>query len=51
VGEARRAGGSADSAVVRAARECALGSRYYPALRGGRPVAARARRRFDFNRR
>jgi TonB family protein len=48
VGEARRAAGSADSVATRAALECALGMRFYPARRGGEPVVAWARRRFEF---
>ncbi len=48
VSDALWAGGSADSAGVAAARACALGMRFYPALRGGRPVAVWCRQRFDF---
>ena len=42
------AGGSQDSSLVRAATDCALGMRFYPALRAGRPVAVWCRQRFDF---
>jgi hypothetical protein len=38
----------ADSALVAAARRCALRMRFYPALRSGRPVAVWCRQRFDF---
>ena len=48
VSEARRAGGSTDSSLVEAARRCALGMRFYPALRGGKPIAVWCRQRFDF---
>ena len=48
VASALRAGGSTDSTLVRAATECALGMRFYPALRAGRPVAVWCRQRFDF---
>ncbi|MBI5710641.1 MAG: TonB family protein [Candidatus Eisenbacteria bacterium] len=48
VSDASWAGGSDDSALVAAARACALGMRFYPALRGGRPVAVWCRQRFDF---
>jgi len=41
-------GGSKDSALVRAATDCALGMSFYPALRAGRPVAVWCRQRFDF---
>jgi len=51
VAEASWAGGSADTALVRAAREAALGMRFYPALRAGEPVAVWCRQRFDFDRR
>jgi len=40
--------GAADSALVAAARACALGMRFYPALQAGRPVAVWCRQRFDF---
>jgi TonB family protein len=46
--EAAWTGGSADSALVRAARECALRMRFYPALRAGHPVTVWCRQRFDF---
>jgi hypothetical protein len=42
------AGGSQDLALVRAATDCALGMRFFPALRAGRPVAVWCRQRFDF---
>jgi hypothetical protein len=42
------AGGARDSSLVRAATDCALGMRFYPALREGRPVAVWCRQRFDF---
>src|SRR5262245_22879506 len=48
VASALRAGGSADSSLVRAATACALEMRFYPALRAGRPVAVWCRQRFDF---
>ena len=48
VTEARWAGGERDSARVAAARACALSMRFYPALRGGEPVAVWCRQRFDF---
>jgi hypothetical protein len=48
VSGARWAGGSADSAQVGAATRCALAMVFYPALRGGRPVAVWCRQRFDF---
>ena len=41
-------GGSTDSVLVAAARRCALGMRFHPALRAGRPVAVWCRQRFDF---
>jgi hypothetical protein len=41
-------GGSRDSGLVRAAVDCASHMRFYPALRGGRPVAVWCRQRFDF---
>jgi len=47
VDEVAWATGSADTALVGAARRCALGMRFYPALRGGRPVAVWCRQRFD----
>jgi hypothetical protein len=34
--------------LVEAARRCALGMRFYPALQGGRPVPVWCRQRFDF---
>ncbi len=51
VSDALWAGGSSDSARVAAATDCALGMRFYPALRAGRPVAVWCRQRFDFERR
>ena len=48
VSEARRVGGSADSSLIEAARRCALGMRFYPALRGGKPIEVWCRQRFDF---
>src|SRR5262245_12836428 len=48
VSDALWAGGSDDPALVRAATRCALDMRFYPALRGGRPVAVWCRQRFDF---
>jgi len=41
------AGGATDTTLIVAARRCALGMRFYPALRGGRPVAVWCRQRFD----
>ena len=48
VSEVRPAGGESDSALVAAARDCARRMRFYPALRGGEPVAVWCRQRFDF---
>lgn len=42
------AGGSTDSVLVAAARRCALGMRFYPAVQAGRPVAVWCQQRFDF---
>lgn len=42
------AAGARDTALIGAARRCALGMRFYPALRGGEPVAVWCRQRFDF---
>lgn len=42
------AGGSADSALVEAASACVKRMRFYPARRGGEPVAVWCRQRFDF---
>jgi hypothetical protein len=39
---------SGDRALLEAARRCALGMRFYPALQAGRPVAVWCRQRFDF---
>jgi hypothetical protein len=47
VTEALAVGGSRDTAWVEAARRCALGMRFYPALRAGQPVAVWCRQRFD----
>lgn len=51
VSDAEWAGGSADSALVRAATDCALAMEFFPALQGGRRVAVWCRQRFDFSRR
>jgi TonB family protein len=48
VSDAAWAGGSMDTALVAAARRCALGMRFYPALRAGHPVSVWCRQRFDF---
>jgi hypothetical protein len=48
VSDALWAGGRDDPDLVRAATDCALGMRFYPALRVGRPVAVWCRQRFDF---
>jgi len=48
VTDALWAAGSSDPGLVAAARACALGMRFYPALRGGRPIAVWCRQRFDF---
>ena len=37
-----------EAGLVEAARRCALGMRFYPALQGGRPVPVWCRQRFDF---
>jgi hypothetical protein len=50
VSDALWAAGSEDSALVRAATDCALGMTFYPALQAGRPVAVWCRQRFDFRR-
>jgi TonB family protein len=47
VSDALWAAGSADSSLIDAARRCALGMRFYPALRAGRPVAVWCRQRFE----
>jgi hypothetical protein len=47
VEEALPARAGADTTLVAAARRCALGMRFYPALRAGRPVAVWCRQRFD----
>ncbi len=46
----RASGDSAaiDAGLIEAARRCALGMRFYPALRGGRVVPVWCRQRFDF---
>lgn len=48
VGDAAWRGGSGDTALVEAARRCALAMRFHPALRAGEPVAVWCRQRFDF---
>jgi|SRR5262245_757739 len=48
VSDVEWADGSRDSALVRAARECARSMRFFPAERAGRPVAVWCRQRFDF---
>jgi len=42
------AGGNADPDLVAAAGSCARRMHFYPALRGGQPVAVWCRQRFDF---
>jgi hypothetical protein len=37
-----------EAGLVEAARRCALGMRFYPALQGGRAVPVWCRQRFDF---
>lgn len=51
VSDALWAGGADDSALVRAATDCALAMEFFPALQGGRRVAVWCRQRFDFGRR
>lgn len=51
VSDALWAGGARDSALVEAAIACALGMRFCPAERAGRPVAVWCRQRFDLTRR
>jgi len=51
VSDAEWAGGSQDSALVRAASDCAFAMRFFPAVQGGREVAVWCRQRFDFGRR
>lgn len=51
VTDAAWSGGNADSALVRAARECALAMRFFPASRGGTPVAVWCRQSFEFGKR
>jgi hypothetical protein len=41
------AGGSADTALIRAARDCAMAMGFYPALRAGLPVAVWSRQRLE----
>lgn len=48
VSDALGATGSADSVLIEAARRCALGMRFYPAMQAGRPVPVWCRQRFDF---
>jgi periplasmic protein TonB len=48
VSDALWAGGSEDPTLGRAASDCALAMRFYPALRAGRPIAVWCRQRFDF---
>ena len=50
VTDAEWAGGSPDTALVRAASECAFAMRFFPALQGGKEVAVWCRQRFDFGR-
>jgi len=47
VSDAIAVSGDADSATVQAAVEAALGLRWYPATRRGRPVAVWCRQRFE----
>lgn len=48
VTDALWSGGSRDSMLVRAAIDCALEMKFYPALQAGRPVPVWCRQRFDF---
>ena len=48
VSDVECAGECSDSSLVEAARRCARTMRFYPALRGGWPVAVWCRHRFDF---
>ena len=48
VSDAIEVEGSDDTTLVRAAIECALSMRFYPALQAGRPVAVWCRQRFEF---
>jgi TonB family protein len=50
VSDAIWAAGSEDSTLVRAATDCALAMRFFPALQAGRPVAVWCRQRFEFGR-
>jgi TonB family protein len=47
---AKWAGGTADTALVRAAVECASAMTFYPAMRGGEAIGVWCRQRFDFTR-
>ncbi len=47
VSDALWVSGGTDTALVGAARHCALSMSFYPALRGGRPVPVWCRQRFD----
>jgi hypothetical protein len=49
VSDALWAAGSEDTSLVRAAIECALAMRFFPALRGDRAVAVWCRQRYDFS--
>lgn len=51
VSDALWAGGTQDSALVRAAIACALEMRFFPALQSGNPVAVWCRQHFRFDRR
>jgi TonB family protein len=48
VTDVRGASGSADPALIEAASACARRMRFYPARRGGEPVAVWCRQRFEF---
>jgi protein TonB len=48
VSDVQWASGSRDTALVRAATECAAAMHFRPATRGGRPVEVWCRQRFDF---
>jgi TonB family protein len=50
IDEFRFAGGDADTVLIRAALDCVRVMRFYPAMRGGTPVAAWCRQRFTFDR-
>ena len=47
---AKWAGGTSDTALVRAAVECASAMTFYPAMRGGEAIGVWCRQRFDFTR-